>query len=65
MSDNSELPGYPDFTPEVFHHLANQNRGHIHVVLESQFSRGLFSRGRFFLLLLDQISSYMISGSML
>ena len=38
MSDNSELPGYADFTREVFYGLANQNREHIHVTLEFCFT---------------------------
>ena len=34
MSDNRELPGMLYFTREGFRRLANQNRGHIRVMLE-------------------------------
>ena len=34
MSDNSKLPGYADFTPEVFCPLANEIHGHIPSMLE-------------------------------
>ena len=34
MSDNREPEIMLYFTDEVFRHLANQNRGHIHVMLE-------------------------------
>ena len=34
MSNNSKLPGYADFTCEVFCHLSNQIHRHIRVMLE-------------------------------
>ena len=34
MSDNSKLPGYADFTREVFRYLANQIHEDIRVMLE-------------------------------
>ena len=41
MSDNSNVPGYVDFTHEIFPKLNNQNRGHSHVMLEWSVSTGL------------------------
>ena len=37
MSDNSNVPGYAEFTHEIFPLLTNQNQGHSRGMLEYSF----------------------------